>query len=114
MTTKTPTLKKNEKPTKALVKTAPKEIIKSKMTTRILIKCDVGFGNYLTIRGQGADLSWDKGTPLKNIKQDEWLFETEKTFSEIEFKVLINDLTFETGQNHFIKHGNHLQYPAKF
>jgi hypothetical protein len=93
---------------------ASKETIKCKMTTRIQIKCNAGFGNGLTIRGQGAGLSWDKGTPLKNLNDDEWVFETEDNFTEIEFKILINDTTFELGQNHIIKHGNYLKYRPKF
>jgi len=105
---------KSEKKTQATVKKPTQEIIKAKMMTRIQVKCDAGFGNTLNIRGQGADLSWGKGIPLKNIKNDEWLFETDKTFLEIEFKILLNDLSYETGQNHLIRHGNYLQYHPKF
>jgi hypothetical protein len=114
MATKTPSIDKNEKIIKTTQKAPAKEIVKCKMTTRIQVKCDVGFGNHLTIRGQGTNLSWDKGIPLKNLKDDEWIFETDDNFSEIEFKILINDLTYEIGQNHIIKHGNYLQYHPKF
>src|SRR4051794_40705456 len=36
--------------------------------TRVTIKYDAGFPNQLYIRGKGANLSWDKGQPLKNTK----------------------------------------------
>lgn len=90
------------------------EIVKGHMTTKIKIKYDVGFGNTLTIRGQGAGLSWEKGIPLKNVHRDEWIFETEKTFTEIEFKILINDKIYENGENHLLKHGSHIQYGPIF
>lgn len=82
--------------------------------TRIIIKYDIGFGNTLHIRGNGANLSWDKGIPLKNIKNDEWIWETEIPFSKAEFKVLINDKQYETGNNHIIHSGNMIQYTPKF
>lgn len=97
-----------------VAKKKTQEIVKNKLVTRIQVKCDAGFGNFLTIRGQGANLSWSQGIPLQNIKNDEWLFETDLQFSDIEFKILINDLTYETGQNHHIKPGNYLQYHPKF
>jgi hypothetical protein len=59
--------------------------------TRLLIKFDCGFNNWITIRGEGAGLSWQTGTALKNISPDEWVFETDVPFANCEFKVLIND-----------------------
>src|SRR3954466_1312984 len=35
-----------------------------KPVTTIQAKVDVGFGNTLTIRGQGQGLSWDQGQPM--------------------------------------------------
>jgi hypothetical protein len=99
---------------KTVAKASSQEISKSEKITRIQIKCDVGFGNFLTIRGQGGELSWEKGLQLKNISTDDWLFETNKSFTEIEFKVLINDSLYENGPNHMIEHGNQIQYRPKF
>ena len=82
--------------------------------TRIIIKFDVGFGNTLHIRGNGANLNWDKGTPMKNIKNDEWVWETDMPFSKAEFKVLINDKHYEIGHNHMIHSGNMIQYTPRF
>lgn len=82
--------------------------------TRIIVKYDVGFGNTLYIRGKGATLSWDKGTPLKNIKKDEWVWETEQPFHDGEFKVLINDKHYEIGLNHPLRCGASLQYNPRF
>lgn len=82
--------------------------------SRITVKYDVGFSNTLYLRGKGADLSWEKGIPMKNVKKDEWIWETNSPFSTLEFKVLINDRDYETGENHKLSHGQSVQYTPKF
>ena len=82
--------------------------------TRVTVKYDVGFNNTLYLRGKGANLSWDKGIPLKNIKRDEWTWETDALFSTCEFKVLVNDKHYETGENHTLTCGASIQYTPKF
>ena len=82
--------------------------------TRIVIQYNVGFGNSIFLRGKGADLSWDKGTPLKNTKDNEWVWETESTFPSLEFKVLINDSHYENGDNHHLTYGTTIHYTPKF
>lgn len=82
--------------------------------TRIVIKCDVGFGNQLYIRGHGAGLNWEKGTPLKNIKADEWIWESSLSFSDGEFKILLNDAQYESGENHRLVCGSSLELIPKF
>lgn len=86
----------------------------AKAKTKITIKFNVGFPNTLTIRGKGANLSWDKGVPLKNIKADEWVWETETNFTQCEFKVLVNDVHYEMGANHIIQQGATLVYTPRF
>jgi hypothetical protein len=82
--------------------------------TRVIVKYDAGFGNQLTIRGKGANLSWDRGIPLQNSKSDEWIWETTTPFNSCEFKILINDQTYENGQNHLLNCGTTIQYSPKF
>lgn len=82
--------------------------------TRITVKYDVGFNNHLSLRGNGANLSWEKGILLKNTKRDEWVWETTTPFSMCEFKVLINDTHYESGDNHKIKCGGSVNYSPKF
>lgn len=83
-------------------------------TTRVVVKYDVGFGNSLFIRGKGANLSWDKGIPMQNTQNDEWVWETEAPFLTGEFKVLINDAQYEIGENHILKRGSQVQYSPNF
>lgn len=83
-------------------------------TAKVTIKYDVGFGNTLFIRGHGANLSWDKGIQLKNVKQNEWEWETTATFTKCEFKILINDTHYETGPDHVLTFGSSVQYTPHF
>jgi hypothetical protein len=82
--------------------------------TRITLKFDVGFSNALYLRGQGANLSWEKGILLKNVNADEWIWETNVPFTFCEFKVLVNDDTYEIGQNHTLTCGASICYTPQF
>jgi hypothetical protein len=82
--------------------------------TRITIHFDVGFPNALYLRGEGADLSWEKGLLLKNVKADEWIWETNKPFTTCQFKILINDYEYEIGDNHLLTCGASVHYTPKF
>ncbi len=70
-------------------------------TTRITVKYDAGFGNKLFIRGQGPGLSWNKGIELKNTGGDTWVFETDNDFSNLQYKIVLNDRDtgYEKGDN---------------
>lgn len=82
--------------------------------TRINVKFDVGFNNSIYLRGEGADLSWDRGIMLKNTKPDEWMWETTVPFTKCEFKVLINDRQYELGENHHLQCGSSIEYTPNF
>lgn len=95
--------------------TAPSHSTEKQKKTGIVVKYNCGFENHLTIRGTGAPrLSWDKGIPLKNITADEWFLEIEGPFNTCEFKVLLNDVNYESGPNHLLNCGTHLQYTPSF
>ena len=91
-----------------------KETSKKTEKTRIVVRYNVGYNNHLFIRGNGAGLSWDHGVMLKNIGPDEWVWEATTPFRECEFKVLINDQQFESGENHHIHDGSAIQYTPNF
>ena len=82
--------------------------------SRVLVKYDVGFGNILFIRGQGAGLNWEKGQMMKNLSKDEWVWETDLSFNACEFKVLLNDQGFESGDNHKLLQGANFEYTPRF
>lgn len=88
---------------------------KKTQTTRILVNFDCGFSNSLFVRGEGiSGLSWDKGTPLKNVKADQWVFETDKPFAKAQIKILLNDKQYEAGDNHKVDCGSNVVFRPKF
>jgi hypothetical protein len=102
-------------PTKSATSALKKSPSRRKKTkTLLLVKYDVGFKNHLFLRGSGANLNWNKGIQMRNIKADEWVWETEASFTLCEFKILINDHQFEIGHNHQLKHGASIEHTPKF
>ena len=91
--------------TKTLAKKAPAKegatdvVTKRSATTSIIANVDVGFGNSLYIRGEGAGLSWDKGIELVNVSPYEWSFSTNAATGPVTFKFLINDEAWTDGDN---------------
>ncbi|MEO0508233.1 MAG: hypothetical protein AAF065_00045 [Verrucomicrobiota bacterium] len=84
----------------ATSKTPVKKVATKKVEkTLIVANVDVGFGNSLYIRGEGAGLSWEKGTVLENISPYEWAFSATGVKGEVTFKFLINDEFWSEGDN---------------
>ncbi|MDR2664638.1 MAG: hypothetical protein LBB14_03925 [Puniceicoccales bacterium] len=77
---------------------------------RIVARANVGWGNWLAIRGRGAGLRWDRGIPLKNEGPDTWSWEGE---GPVECKLLLNDVLWERGENH-ICHGPRAEVSPNF
>ena len=73
--------------------------------TKITALVDAGFGNNLYIRGEGADLSWDKGIALDNHGAAEWSFSTSAASGPLTFKFLINDEIWADGDNLSVEAG---------
>ena len=92
-----------KKKTVSAKKTAP---AKKALKTSIVAYIDVGFGNTLYIRGEGAGLSWEKGIPLKSISATEWMFDASKASGMVVFKFLINDQIWAEGDNLTIQAGS--------
>ena len=90
-------VKKTAKP--ASKKTGAKK--KTSTKTTIAARVDVGFGNNLYIRGEGAGLSWDVGILMRNLSPYEWAWETKSSDKPIEYKLLINDELWANGENQF-------------
>ncbi len=83
--------------------------------TRVVVQVDAAFAKAIYLRGEGlSGLSWEKGVELQHAKPDEWIFETDQPFTEGEFKVLINDNTFELGDSHSLYPGATIRINPKF
>lgn len=83
--------------------------------TPIRVHYNVGLGNRITARGDTDPFRWDCGIDAQNAAADVWEFHLEavpagQTF---QFKPLINDTTYSTGDNYVGTGGQTLDiYPA--
>jgi len=67
-----------------------------KAPTVVVAVFDVGFGNSLSIRGEGAGLSWESGVLMACEGASEWVFAA-PSGAALTFKVLINDAVWSAG-----------------
>jgi hypothetical protein len=72
---------------------------------RIFVKCDIGFGHHLTIRGSNDPLSWEKGVPMQNLAANLWQYEIGPAHTKsFEYKIVIvfkdHNWDWEAGANH--------------
>jgi hypothetical protein len=72
----------------------------------ITAKVDVGFGNALFIRGEGAGLSWNKGTPLDCASSDTWSIVLPSVEKPLAFKLLRNDEAWSAGDDYHAAPGD--------
>lgn len=91
-------------------------IPKKGVKTKIIIFCDVGYGNAVYIRGDTKPLSWEFGQKCENIDADTWIFETERAVGgKITFKLLFNDCVWEQGVDRTVSVGEKIEvYPHFF
>jgi hypothetical protein len=81
--------------------------------TTIEARVDVGFGNNLYVRGEGAGLSWDHGVPLKCIDPHTWQLSVPAS-DELKYKLLLNDTVWAQGDDLVATPGQRLQVAPKF
>lgn len=65
--------------------------------TFISAQIDIGFGNHLAIRGEGPGLSWDDGVVMDCVGPNLWTVSIKRAAKPVVFKVLVNDLSWNTG-----------------
>ena len=88
------------KSTKAAPKVSATENRAGSVVTVVVAKYDVGYGSNLYIRGDSAGLGWETGTLMKNVENDVWVWTTNEVLEgTVEFKFLINDEVWCTGEN---------------
>jgi len=82
--------------------------------TYITALIDVGFGNTLYVRGQGSGLSWDSGLQLKNESTSNWSIVLPASRDQVVFKLLINDQTWNLGDDYSASPGSHVTVTPLF
>ncbi|MES2696951.1 MAG: hypothetical protein V4773_26035 [Verrucomicrobiota bacterium] len=93
---------------------AVKEIAPKAVTTTITAKIDVGFGNAVYIRGDGAGLSWDVGLLMTVSGEDVWQVQLGESARPFTFKFLVNDLTWNTGPDLVVASGSNETFTPEF
>lgn len=85
---------------------AVKAPAKKAVSTVITALVDVGFGNTLFVRGEGAGLSWDTGSALESVADNQWAISLPASSTAITYKFLINDSTWSAGENFLVESGS--------
>ena len=75
------------------------------VVTTITARINIGFGNALHLRGEGPGLSWDRGVPMECIAADLWRLNLGESARGFTFKVLVNDLTWNSGPDYTVASG---------
>ena len=92
---------------KAVKKSAAKKAGSSKSSKTVVEAIvDVGFGNLLYIRGDAPGLSWETGVPMDCAGAESWSISMSDVNSSFEYKVLINDIHWESGSNNIASAGS--------
>lgn len=89
-------------------------VVGAPVFTTITARIDIGFGNALYLRGEGADLSWDRGTLMNCIADNCWSLELPASTRPVIFKFLVNDLSWSAGQDYVVAPGDTLAITPTF
>ncbi len=73
--------------------------------TFISAKIDIGFGNHLYIRGTGPGLNWAHGLAMDCVGAGLWTSTVKNATAPVIFKVLVNDLTWCSGNDFVVEPG---------
>jgi hypothetical protein len=82
--------------------------------TTITAAIDIGFGNALYVRGEGAGLSWDRGTLMNCVSDALWSLELAESARPVIFKFLVNDLTWSAGDDYVVAVGSDFNVTPSF
>ncbi len=82
--------------------------------TFISAKTDIGFGNHLYIRGEGPGLTWEHGLAMDCVGADLWTTTVKNAAAPVVFKLLVNDLSWSTGNDFVAEPGQSLTVTPTF
>ncbi len=94
---------------------APAVVAKPKgARVTIIAKIDVGFGNSLSIRGDEPYLRWTKGLALGSVASDKWEIVLSGVDRPFQFKFLLNDSEWSSGENLTASPGDTVEVTPSF
>ena len=82
--------------------------------TLISAQIDIGFGNLLFVRGSGPGLSWDRGLPMDCVGTGLWTVSIKNAAQPVTFKVLVNDLSWSSGDDFVVAPGQSVTITPSF
>lgn len=91
-----------------------KPVATKPVVTTVTAQIDIGFGNALFLRGEGAGLSWDKGTLMTCINDNQWSLALGESARPIVFKFLVNDLSWSVGVDYAVAAGGSVTLVPSF
>lgn len=91
-----------------------KAIAAKPAATSITARIDIGFGNTLFVRGEGAGLSWDKGVAMNCLAADHWELTLPEVSRPVVFKFLVNDLSWSAGADYTVAPGAKVTLTPEF
>ena len=92
----------------------PKPVASKPVRTTISAQVDVGFGNALFIRGEGAGLSWDVGAAMKCVSANLWRIVLPESAHGHTFKFLVNDLSWSIAPDYTASNGVSVTFTPEF
>lgn len=88
--------------------------VPKKASATIIARVNAGFGNTLYVRGKGPGLSWDIGTPMRCVADEEWRLELGGVMQPVVFKVLLNDQIWAEGEDCTVEPGGSIEITPVF
>src|SRR6476659_5305445 len=85
----------------------------SRVNTEIEARVDVGWGNTLFIRGDGAGLTWSKGVPMNCFNGSTWVWLSPAN-GRVTFKLLLNDEIWAEGEDLIVEPGGKVELKPVF
>lgn len=82
--------------------------------TTVVAVLDVGFGNSLYLRGDGAGLSWNRGELMTCADGLRWVWQTSAATDPLAVKVLLNDQIWAEGENLAVTPGATVEFVPTF
>jgi len=80
----------------------------------IIAKVDVGFGNSVYIRGDEPYLHWSRGVALGSVAGDKWEIVLTAIDRPFQFKFLLNDADWSSGENLTASPGDTIEVTPSF
>ena len=81
---------------------------------RVSMQIDVGFGNHLYLRGEGPGLTWDHGIAMDCTGAGLWTASVKNAKVPVTFKLLVNDVSWSTGNDYVVAPGQSITVTPSF